>query len=354
MRALDELERRFAEAIEAEQAARERARAPRRRRPWFPLATGGALAALAAVVVAVLVVVAGGGEERALTGAALLEQVAQAAEQAPAPPVLRGEEAWYVRGTTTEEWDVAGDSRPTGGHVTLTVRRSLSVETWSGLGTVARRRGLVLRSTSRPADRQRRPPDAWQTVGTLPSDADKGLTRVRGLPLDIGVLTPQELRDLPSEPGALLATIEEAVRTRSDVARSAPKFGPALLVRGQFDVIRGLLLLPVTPEQRAGLLRAFARLPGARPPGMGSDALGRRGLVLSFVWRGHTTQLVVSPVDGRLLATRVPGESPETTYVEQGVAPSVRALPPGVAPPKQQLPRTDWSEPARGLPGIQP
>lgn len=357
MRALDELERRFAAAIEADQQT-EAAPAPRRRRrfPALPLATGAALAALAAVVVVVLVVAAGGGTDaqRQPANAALLERVARAAEEAPAPPVLHGEEAWYVRGTTAEEWDIAGDSRPTGGRVTLTVRQSISVETWSGLGTLGRRRRLILRTTSRPADRQRRRHHPWQTAEALPPDADSGIEGVRRLPLDTGTFTPQELRDLPSEPEALLSAIQEAARTRSAQAQSAPDFGPALLASASFDAIRGLLLLPVTPQQRAGLLRAFARLPGARVAGMGADALGRRGLVLTFVWRNRATQLVISPDDGRLLAQRVSGDAAETTYVEQGVAPSVRALPPGLAPPKERLPRTSWSDPTRGVPGIHP
>jgi hypothetical protein len=346
MNALDELERRFAEAIEREEAAPQHHR-PRLRRRWLPASTAGALAALAAVVAVAVVVVAGGGDrqgERRLpaASAALLEWVAHAAEQAPPPPVLRDGELWYVRSEGVDQWAVRGERLPgTDGWEEFGVLRHWSIERWSGFGATGRSRELTIRATPRFA-RDRR---LWRerSRSVLPHDVDTVYTRVQGLPLETGVLTRRELRDLPSEPTALLAAIERAVLARGPLP-SAAEFGEGkALAAAAFVTIRSLLSLPVTPQQRAGLLRAFVLLPGARVYGMGRDRLGRAGLVLTFMWRNRPEHIVVAARDGRLLESRGPRGGRAETYVEQGVAHGVRGLPRGVTEPKARLPRTRWT-----------
>lgn len=341
MDVLDELERRFEAAIEADQqAGKSRGRRQRRRLPQLPIAAGVALAALAAVAVVVLTIAVGGGgggEQRLPSSSRLLEHVARAAEQAPPPPLLRDGELWYVRGEGVDQWSIFRQRNPE----PLGVRRRFSVEQWSGFGTDGRIRTLTVSTRAMfPRDQQQ-----WDAMPraqrSFTPDSDVVFTRVPALPLQMGLFAPQQLRDLPSEPVALLRAIEAAVRSRAWQESAAPRLEPN--ASEAFEAIRELLLLPVTPQQRAGLLRAFALLPGTRVARIGSDALGRAGVVLVYTPRTHPRKprvLVVDVDDGTLLAERGPRNSTETTYVEQGVAPDVLALPRGVAPPKADLPRT--------------
>lgn len=358
MQALDELERRFAEAIEADERA-EAVPPPRRRRGWLPLATGGALAALATVGAVVLVVAAGGpGEERRPANAALLERVAQAAEQAP-PVVLHGDEVWYVREQGIEQLSLRGRRIPgtSDGYEAYSIRRLYAHERWSGFGTTARTRSLTVRAWPmlRRDRRQWRERQRAPLPRPLPPDMDVAFTRTTGLPLETALLSPQQLRDLPSDPDALLETLAQVVHARG-VLPLAGEFGEEkALAAAQFATIRSLLALPVTPQQRAGLLRAFVRLPGARVYGMGRDRLGRPGLVLTFLWRNRPEHVVVRASDGWLLETRGPRGGRADTVVEQVVAASVRALPEGVEAPKKRLPRTRSADaPAPALPGLPP
>lgn len=361
MQVLDELERRFADAIEADEARTAAAPPPRRRRRLrLPLATAGALTALAAVVAVILVVAAGGGpvEERRPANAALLEQVARAAEQAP-PVVLREGEVWYVREQGIEQLSLRGRRIPgtTGGYEGYSVRRLYSNERWSGFGTTARTRSVTVRAwPMRKLDlrlwreRQRAP-----LPRPLPPDLDVAFTRTRGLPLETALLTPQQVRDLPAEPDALLEQLAEAIRARGTLPVGGEFSEEQALAAAQFVTIRSLLALPVTPQQRAGLLRAFVRLPGARVYGMGRDRLGRPGLVLTFMWRNHPNHVVVRARDGWLLEARGPKGGRADTVVAQGVAASVRSLPKGVAAPKKRLPGTRSADaPAPALPGLAP
>lgn len=364
MQALDELERRFAEAIEAEERAEPAPPPGRLRRFRLPLATAGALTALATVAAVVLVVAAGGGgsgadaERLPAASLALLERVAHAAEQGPRID-LRGGEAWYVREEGIDQWALRGRRIPgaTNGYVGYSVRRHYSIERWSGFGQTARIRSMTVRAWPMfPRDR-----GLWrerlESPGPhpLPSDLDVVFTRTTGLPLDTGLLTPQHVRDLPSEPDALLETIAEAVRARGPLPATEEFGEEEMLAAAQFATIRSLLALPVTPQQRAGLLRAFVRLPGARVYGMGRDRLGRPGLVLTFLWRNRPEHVVVRASDGWLLETRGPRGGRADTVVEQGVAASVSALPEGVAAPKKRLPRTRSADaPAPALPGLPP
>jgi hypothetical protein len=364
MEVLDELERRFAAAIEAEQRQagkaggkraagadaperppagrvpvlrpralpRRRSRDVRRRLRALPLATGGALAALAAVAAVVVAIAAGGGggagEERLPSSSVLLERVARAAEQAPPPPLLRDGELWYVRGEGVDQWAVRGERiRGTSGFEGFGVRRRYAVEQWSGLGAEGRIRKLTLGAAPRYASDRELWDSTPRSQRPFPPDSDVVFTRVRRLPLQTGLFAPQELHDLPSEPEALLQAIEAAVRTRASQQRQG-SLGPDALATAAFEAIRGLLLLPVAPQQRAALLRAFARLPGTRVARIGSDARGRPGVVLVYTPRAHPRVprvLVVDDGDGRLLAERGPRGTPETTYVAQGVAPDVLA-----------------------------
>ncbi|MBB4663475.1 CU044_5270 family protein [Conexibacter arvalis] len=371
MEVLDELERRFAAAIEAEgreaagEGPRARPRRARRRIGPLPRATAGALAALAALAAVVLVVAAGGGggdgtgEERVPAASiALLERVADAAEQAPPPPVLRDGEVWYVREEGIDQWGVRGPRSADGGIEMLGVRRLYSIERWSGFGQVGRTRSLTVRTwfpfrghRERWLRSHRRSRSAARPT---PPDADVAFARVTGLPLDTGLLTPAQVRALPSDPAALLDAIEQAVRARGSLP-AAEEFGEEkALAAAQFVTIRSLLALPVTPRQRAGLLRAFVLLPGARVYGMGRDRLGRPGLVLTFLWRNRPEHVVVRARDGRLLETRGPRGGRADTVVAEGVARNVRSLPDGVAAPKERLPRTRWTDAPRlerpGLP----
>ena len=372
MEVLDELERRFAEAIERERAgagggtrgaptsgARNRRRGRLRRlrlRGGLPLATGAALAALAVVAVAVVVALSGGGgggvavDPLQSAGRELLERVARAAERSAPPPVLRAGQYWYVRGEGVDKWSVRGRRIPgTRAVEAIGVARWFSVERWSGLGETARIRTLTLRD----AAEFRRDRALWarrrHEVGPFQPDTDRGYTRMRGLPLQTGVFSAAELASLPTTPRALLDEVEAAVR------RASPTAGADAVLSDEFETIAGLLTLPLRPAQRAALLRSFLLLPGTRIAGMGSDRIGRTGLKLVFTPRPHPKVprvLVVSPGDGRLLALRGPHNSVETTYVAQGVTSGVRTLPSGVSQPKRQLPPTVWSDtPMPAIPG---
>lgn len=364
MQVLDELERRFAEAIGRDEAAQGQRRSRRRRlrRPrWRPPALPTAVAVATLAVVAVIVVLAAGGGGGATgeprlpaASTALLEQVAHAAEQAPPPPVLRDGELWYVRSEGIDQWAIRGERLPgTNGWEGVGVLRHWSIERWSGFGETGRTRELTVRAAPRFARDRRLWRERSRSASPFPPDVDTVYRRVSGLPLETGVLTPQELRDLPSEPAALLAAIERAVRARGPLPAAAEFGEEKALAAAQFVTIRSLLSLPVTPQQRAGLLRAFVLLPGARVYGMGRDRLGRRGLVLTFMWRNRPEHVVVNAGDGRLLEARGPRGGRAETYVEQGVARDVRALPRGVAEPKKRLPRTRWTDAPRPVrPGL--
>lgn len=367
MDALDELERRFAEAIEAEQAAaaeasarggmrgrlrRLRGTGARRRagggrhgrgaRPRVPLGAVVAAASLvlAAVVAAALLVGAGGGGP--LTPAQQLERIAETAEHGPAAPVLHGSQVWYQRDETTGLAPIPFNGATNG--PPPTARRVALGERWESDGPLRRSRTLTLRA-SIPGGRDRA---SWRahgspsltlgdgdTVATLP-ESDLDLRTVAGTPFRW-----EELSSLPTDPRALLRKIVDAHRAQQQRHGRHPSDREYRVT--QVTAVRELLRSPIEPRLRAALVKALPLLPGADVVGRGSDGHGRPGLVVSVrAGAGDVQQLIVGD-DGRLLGMRRPDSS--TVYLVGAVAPSVMALPPGVAPPPGRLPRTRHIDP---------
>lgn len=113
-------------------------------------------------------------------------------------------------------------------------------------------------------------------------------------------LSYSELRELPSETGALLHRLEDLRpdRPSSESGRSA------WLLRVAAD----LIMMPVKSGVRAAAYRLMADLPGVEMRTDVEDPLGRKGVSVSFPALSHTflgdvrQRLVVDPASGELLA----------------------------------------------------
>jgi hypothetical protein len=345
MRALDELERRFVEAIESE-AVQMQTRGRRRR--WVR-PVGIAAGVLTAAVVAVILLVAGAGEVVRPTAAQALERAARTAAASAAAPNLHAGEYWYVRAEGTAEFPSLLDPLVRGGGKSMTfieTSRPVITETWVGTERKARSRTLMrgpVEITS-ASDRAR-----WQAAGSpsldQPSSNDTIFTKVRGLPVGLGMLSYAEVRGLPTDPRALLTTLAVAAR-RSSTARSAPRFGPAILALTEFRAISGLLVAPVDPAVRAALFRAAALIPGVRDLGTRADAIGRRGVAVGLDWRGGiVSELIFDPRTAALLGVDIGEDRGGLAYIASGLTQSIRSLPAGVKPVAGPLPPVRYTNP---------
>lgn len=110
-------------------------------------------------------------------------------------------------------------------------------------------------------------------------------------------LTLEQLRALPTDPGALKAWIAEALE-RSDARTSAGELTASDREQAGFQSLISLVsTLPATPEVRATALRAIAGYPGVENLG---TVPGGQGLSLPTGER-----LVVDPATGRVNGTSV-------------------------------------------------
>ncbi|WP_169949749.1 CU044_5270 family protein [Microbispora sp. H11081] len=122
------------------------------------------------------------------------------------------------------------------------------------------------------------------------------------------LVTWQEVKAIPGEPGALRSYLEERAARRlaadPDPGADAEESRAQLLLQGCLDVISRL---PASPEARASAYRILASLPGIRAEGETTDPLGRRGQALGYrqeIEPGLFTRvlLVVDPATGLPLA----------------------------------------------------
>jgi hypothetical protein len=214
-----------------------------------------AMAGLAALVVGTSTVFVGlgtRGDGTASAASVALREAAAAARSGPALPELRSGEYLYVKSVDA--------------HLSTSVYRadlSYSVlvphvrEVWIGPdgGLVRERSGKAEFLTL--ADR-----DAWIDAGRPP--LGEGRSEVR--------TGPQEPLDLPSDPDALFAHLERQAAGHSEGV-------PQEMFTLAGDALRET---NATPEQRAALYEAVARIPGVELVGSVQDHAGRSGLAVAI------------------------------------------------------------------------
>ncbi|SCL54698.1 hypothetical protein GA0070606_2325 [Micromonospora citrea] len=308
----------------------DRARASRPALRWSFLATGLAGAAAAGVLAVSIVAapqdagttvppVAGGqpgathsaGAGTTLTARDILLAAAGRAEQAPAETgrywhvktvdvygptrIGTGDDAYsLLRSSVNESWD-AGDPRDA---------------SWTGFRDLgARPRGAEDERAWRAAGS----PTSWRldvdgpsklVLSTRPGKGD--LSRDPEPPRyleDLGQLTLEQVRQLPTEPGALRGWVAERIRTGEDMGY-AP--GSALGDRMLFGFLSRLLLdTPAPPKVRAAAFRVLADIPGVRSLGTVQDERGRSGQGVEFRSGSETEWLIVDTATHRLLARKI-------------------------------------------------
>jgi len=109
----------------------------------------------------------------------------------------------------------------------------------------------------------------WRESGFNPH----GGGRFRGKPTE-------KLQSLPADP----AKLTEMFLTRSAMGFAKPANRPATsaaIPTAQIRLVVGLLWTPVSPQVRAGLMRALATQPGVHSIGRDTDPLGRHGIALA-------------------------------------------------------------------------
>lgn len=211
---------------------------------------------------------------------------------------------------------------------------------WARSATRARTRWVIrgpIEIVSR-ADRSR-----WRASGSPTIDLGGGhdviFERARGLPIGLGMFSYRQLLRLPTNPHRLLRTLARAAR-RSSIARSAPRFGPAMLASTEFEAIRGLLIAPLQPHVRSALFRAAALIPGVRYLGTQRDMLGRPGVAIGLNWRhAIRSTLIFDPRTAALLGVNDRHGRDGTAYVSAGRVNSLQQIPNNLTPLTGPLPR---------------
>ncbi|MDH6627548.1 hypothetical protein M2271_005374 [Streptomyces sp. LBL] len=129
----------------------------------------------------------------------------------------------------------------------------------------------------------------------------------------------QDLRELPSDSGALRRQLEKAYAEDKGAETSAGR--TAYVLRQAAD----LITMPVKPAVRAAAYRVMAELPGVRGLGRVTDPLGRAGVGVVFPDTGRTPlgsveqRLVVDPSTGAMLAEQVVLVEPSDRAQEVGL-----------------------------------
>lgn len=307
-------------AAEEQRVAERRARnlvatrhaARRRRVPRRPLAGGIAVAGSTAALVLVL---GGGGDGGELAppsaAAATFDRLARAATANADDPRIGAGDTWYVRTRTafmtmSAMVDEGGTGRAT---ITPEVR-----EAWFRL----RGRGRLLTQVAGPtrtvpAGSLPGPtsttggppapvaptitsPDDLPDLDTVPTEksggAPQGLVLEEGITVAFGSrgLTLDALRELPTDPGELLA------RMRRDAGSAGPDPDTEMFTM----VGDALRESPVPRTVRVAFLRTIGRIPGVVVGKPMKDAKGREAIPAT---RGATTYLF-DPQDGTLLEER--------------------------------------------------
>jgi hypothetical protein len=132
---------------------------------------------------------------------------------------------------------------------------------------------------------------------------DRASFEERGLPVPAAPerarwsrVPPPERLDLPSDPDELFERLHDEASGHSEGTN-----------RQMFGLVRDGLLDPsaTTPEQRAALYEAAARIPGVELDGRARDRAGRPGIAVSIRNEpdGRTDRLIFDPATGALLAS---------------------------------------------------
>lgn len=348
LQVLDELEARLQDALYADHQPR---RVTRRR--WLaPL--GGLAAVTTAAVVVVVVLVSSGSVQTPI--AAALDRAARATGQRPGALVRPGQ-FWYTRVSATQRFPFPLAARP-GSHpqpspppMVWLVQRS-TTETWVGLDGTIRTRTVPIgaRRFATLGDHARFLASGLP-LPKFPVGADSTEQGGDGFPPGRALFRGRELASLPSDPHALYRRIHRALAIEQAGMKRAlaqaladAKAQPQVTGRGiwtvsvkgvqgaaELDAIKGLLESPVRAGVRAALYRAAALVPGVRYDGPVRDALGRPGVGVSAGPPNSAFQLIFDPSTGALLGQHSPVVGDSATLAA-GVAGSITALPPGVAP----------------------
>jgi hypothetical protein len=257
---------------------------PRRHRRARLLAPAAALAA--ALIAVVLVLPGGGGRGVQSAAAAALERIADIARAQP-PTLPPGDSRFLYFRLESKGFLAMGPEPPF--HRGIRTRDDFGFlldfrttqEVWVG-----EHRGLVRNAGAAPTFASPRDRRAWEEAGRpkLPPAHDDTT------PTNSGI---ERLR-IPTDPSALLDHLRE--RAESEDHGNAWIFGTLLT-----DYLREW---GITPEQRAALYEAAARLPGVDLLGPRRDPAGRRGVGFAMndgeEHMRHT--LIVDPDTGELLA----------------------------------------------------
>ncbi|MFC5745742.1 CU044_5270 family protein [Actinomadura rugatobispora] len=118
------------------------------------------------------------------------------------------------------------------------------------------------------------------------------------------------IKELPTEPGALLRALYDPDTLRVPDNPDAPKNVPrAVRVkpddRSVFGTITDLLQRPLPPKLRAALYRALPRIPGVSVQTDATDAAGRHGTAFTNTFEGWVREMIIlAPATYRYLGTR--------------------------------------------------
>jgi hypothetical protein len=282
------------------ETARPRVSARARRRPVL-VAAAVVLLALTALVIGL----PGGDDDGPRGGLAVLDRVAAAAAEQPAPGAALPYGYLKTRGTYVDTTSYGGEA--------WSSYRSEVVETWAAPDGSGRRRTVaVVPGFVSSADRE-----AWARAGKPPFLAHGWGRHVGTESFGPGSFAGNDafgadLSDLPTDP-------EDLSQWLVDPAVSGNNGFP-LSVR-TLTLVAELLQNPfVPPDLRASLYEAEARVPGIEALGPARDLLGREGIAVGArsANSGAPTvySLIVDPDTGAVLATeekqlRAPSALPE-------------------------------------------
>jgi hypothetical protein len=256
---------------------------PRRHRARLRVfAPAAALAA--AVAAAVLLVAGGGGRTVETAAAAALEEIADAARAQP-PTLPPGDDRYLYFRYDSKGYLAMADEPPfqrgirTRDDFGFLLEFESTQEVWVGEDGGLGRNRADAPTFATPADRA-----AWDAAGRpkLPAAVDQRF-RLDGI----------ERLDIPTDPDALLSRL----RKRAERAGEGNAWIFGTMIAGY------LREWGVTPEQRAALYEAAARLPGVELLGERKDPEGRAGVAFAMnEASGERHTLILDPDTGQLLA----------------------------------------------------
>jgi hypothetical protein len=264
---------------------------PGRRRPVLAIATGATVLAAAGVAAAVVLVPgpkAGGGQAGGggynSPGITLLAQVADAAEQQPAP-VVRDSEFMYIRSEVAFTADTIS-----GGHETSTMQKPHERQIWLPVANICVPGLLIEDGSSTPLG----PSPVSSASGAAGSSSAPQANQPQSAGCGEGAVgdpTYRLLQSLPTDPHALLNLIYAQTKGEgpSPNAEAFTTIG---------DLMRETI---VPPKTAAALYRAAALIPGVTLVGHAKDAMGRVGVAVAWTVGQDRDEWVFNPKTGQFL-----------------------------------------------------